>query len=116
VKTILGIEAGLGLREDLPRQLYVGRLKGEPVATSLMFLGAGVAGIYAVSTARRARRQGVGRAMTLVPLLEARAKGYRIGTLHSSPMGLSLYRQLGFQEYCRLRLYMWAGEVKRRTP
>ncbi len=116
VEAILVIEASLGLREDLPRQLYVGWLKGEPVATSLLFLGAGVAGIYAVGTAPRARRQGIGRAMTLVPLLEARAKGCRIGTLHSSPMGLSLYRRLGFQEYCRLRHYVWAGEVKRRAP
>jgi hypothetical protein len=102
---ILRIEASLG--QFPSRRLYLGTLEREPVATALLFLGAGVAGIYGVGTIPLARRQGVGQAMTMVPLLEARTMGYRIGTLHSSPMGSRIYRRLGFREYCKLSRYVW---------
>jgi ribosomal protein S18 acetylase RimI-like enzyme len=101
------IEASLGPAQHPARHLYVGFLKGEPVATSLLFLGAGVAGLYGVATIPEVRRQGIGEAMTRVPLLEARALGYQIATLHASPMGLGTYRRLGFREYCRLAHYTW---------
>jgi hypothetical protein len=48
--------------------------------------------------------------MTLMPLLEARAAGYRVGILHASQSGLGLYRRLGFQQYCELSGYIWTGE------
>jgi ribosomal protein S18 acetylase RimI-like enzyme len=109
---LLDIEIDLGLGHHR-RRLYLGSLAGEPVATSLLFLGAGVAGIYGVSTLPRARRRGIGTAMTLTPLVEARAAGYRIGVLHASRMGVGVYRRLGFQEYCRLGFYGWTGERRR---
>lgn len=47
---------------------------------------------------------------TLEPLREALAKGYRLGVLQSSEMGLNVYRKLGFQEYYKISMYLWMGD------
>jgi ribosomal protein S18 acetylase RimI-like enzyme len=97
---------------ELPWRHYIGRLMGTPVACSSFLLGeGGVAGIYFVGTVPEARGKGIGAALTLAPLLDARAMGYRIGVLGASQMGLPVYRRLGFREYCRFGIYIWNGEM-----
>ena len=101
--------ANLGM--ELPWRHYIGWVGGEPVATSSLLLSGGVAGIYALATVPEARGQGIGVALTLAPLIEARAMGYRIGVLASSEMALGVYRRVGFQEYCKFRIYFLSGET-----
>jgi len=98
-----------GFTDDPSVHYYLGLLADKPVATSLLYLGGGVAGIYNVATLPEVRRQGIGSALTVAPLLQARTWGYRIGTLQSTPMGLHLYRRLGFREYCTFQAYFWQG-------
>lgn len=101
------LERSIGLPPDQSRHRYLGFKKGVPVATSAMVLHAGVAGIFAVATLSEARRQGLGAALTLAPLLDAREMGYRVGTLQASEMGFPVYHRLGFQEVCKLSTYLW---------
>jgi ribosomal protein S18 acetylase RimI-like enzyme len=101
--------ASLGF--DFPLRNFVGLMDGKPVAGSQLFIAEGVAGIYWVSTVPAARGQGIGTALTLAPLQEARTMGYRIGILQSSEMGLGVYRRLGFEAYCKIRFgYIPNGE------
>ena len=102
--------SSLGLNRQLPIRHYIGLLKGEPIAVSTLFLGAGVAGIYNVTTVPNARRQGVGSEITMKPLQEARTMGYRISILQSLEMAVGVYRRLGFQKYCNLSRYIWISD------
>jgi GNAT superfamily N-acetyltransferase len=89
------------------RPFYLARLNGEPVATSALYCDPSVAGLCEVCTIPSARRQGIGAAITLVPLLDARAMGYRIAVLQASPFGEPVYRRLGFTSYCTFDAYCW---------
>lgn len=86
---------------------FLALLDGKPVATSQLFLSAGVAGVYNVAVIPEARFQGIGVAVTLAPLLAARRLGYRMGILQAARQGLGVYRRIGFQEMGKLSVYLW---------
>lgn len=98
----------------LPLRSYLAILDGQPVGTSQLFVGAGVAGIYNVTCLPEARGRGVGAAITLEPLLAAREMGQHMAILQASHMGYGVYRRIGFQEYGRLNEYRWENETSRK--
>ena len=100
---------------DLPFRSYLALLNGEPVATSQLFLSAGVTGIYNVTCLPEARGQGIGAAITLAPLLDARSMDYRIAILQASDLGYRVYRRLGFQDYGKLSVYLWENDRNTRN-
>ncbi|MHC5004889.1 MAG: GNAT family N-acetyltransferase [Planctomycetota bacterium] len=79
--------------------------EGEYVATSLLFLESGLAGIYCVATLPEHRGRGLGGFVTAEPLHLVAAEGYRLGILQSSAMGEPVYRRLGFESHGVLPLY-----------
>ncbi len=114
--TAFGIREGFAARlADIERGLdpdhreqarhFLGRFRSKPVATSELFLSAGVAGLYFVGTLPDEERRGFGRAMTLAALGAARDAGFRVGTLQATAAGFPIYRRLGFREYYRIGLY-----------
>ncbi len=90
-----------------PVTSYLAWVDGQPVATATICYAAGVAGIYNIATLPEYRGRGIGAAITLLPLLDARRKGYRAGILQSSEMGYTVYQRLGFKELCKLSHYHW---------
>lgn len=99
--------SGLCFNRESPLRLYLGMVDGKPVATSEVFLGGGVALIGAVNTLSPYRHRGIGTAMTLMALHQAQRQGYRVGVLTASPMGITIYRRLGFQKYGTFSTYLW---------
>lgn len=100
----------IGLGEESPFRHYVAWLGDTPVATASLFLDGSTAGIYFVMTAPEARRKGIGAAITLHALREARTMGYHVGVLGASAMGESVYRRLGFETFSKMHVYEWHGE------
>jgi GNAT superfamily N-acetyltransferase len=78
-------------------QLFVGRLDGQPVATSIAIRSGDASGVYNVGTLPEARRRGVGSAVTWAAVGAGRAWGCDTIVLQSSAMGLSMYAKMGFR-------------------
>jgi ribosomal protein S18 acetylase RimI-like enzyme len=93
------------LGSDPALWLYVGYLDEVPVATSEIAFGGGVVGLYSVTTLPAYRRRGFGTAMTLQPLLDASASGYRTAILQASSEGANVYSRLGFQPFGQVTEY-----------
>lgn len=94
--------------ERAPWRCYVGRLNGQPVASNMLFCGAGVASVFGVATHPDARGQGIGAAITLIAYHEAMAMGYRYGVLFATELGAPVYRRIGFHDInAGMSRYLW---------
>lgn len=94
---------------NTPWRYVLGRLNGRPVATNIIFNGAGVSGVYGIAVLPEARGKGIGAAVTLGPLLEARDHdGYNYAVLFATEMGVAVYERIGFHlTDARINRYLW---------
>lgn len=91
--------------------LVVAYDSGLPVATATLVAVDGVAAVYGVGTVGRARRQGLGAAVTLAVLHEGRRRGCDLAFLNPSPSGYGVYARLGFADAPPWRVYRTLAEV-----
>lgn len=89
---------GADMAPDASTQFFGVRHDGQLVATSMLFLANGLAGIYCVATLPGERGKGLGAHVTAEALRAARRIGYRVGVLQSSDEGHSIYLGLGFAD------------------
>lgn len=95
-----------------PWDMYLGRLDGRPVATNMLFCGAGVATVFAIGTVEDARGQGIGAAITLAGLADAHERGYRYGVLFATELGAPVYRRIGFRDAeATISRWLWMADA-----
>ncbi len=103
--------------ENAPWDLYLGRLDGRPVATTMMFCGDGVATAFAIGTVPEFRGRGLGAAITLAGFAEPRARGYRYGVLFATDLGAPVYRRIGFRDTGgTISRWLWIESGERLFP
>jgi ribosomal protein S18 acetylase RimI-like enzyme len=115
--TPVQLEALDAWRQEIPRRFarepvplrWIGRVDGAVVSTSRLSIGAGVAGLYAISTLAASRGRGYGRALTIAALRAGASLGHRIGVLQSSDHGYGVYRRLGFRELFTYDVWVHPG-------
>lgn len=88
---------------------FVARWRGEPRAISTLLRAPLAAGIYHVTTLPAYRGRGLGRALTLAAMHEARRAGYAQAILFATPSGYPLYRGMGFETVATAELFGWNG-------
>ena len=106
VEDLLLVEESLGFQSDQYIR-YLGLWQKTPVATSALYLDAGVAGIYFVATLPEARGKGFATQLVQTALEDAQKLGYQVAILQASAMGKNIYQRIGFQECCPVELYSW---------
>ena len=83
----------------------------EPLAAAMTLLSHGIAGLYWVGTVEKARRSGLGRAVTAAVTNTAFDRGATAVTLQASAMGEPVYRSMGYKS-----LYHYEDWVRLRAP
>lgn len=88
--------------------VLVAGLDGESVSTGIAFDRDGDCGIYNVGTLQRARRRGLGTAVTARLALDGFRRGCRTASLQSTEMAERVYGTLGFRDLGRILEYVRA--------
>jgi GNAT superfamily N-acetyltransferase len=103
----VGLPAGL-LADVDPSAFHVlsAHIKEETVATALAFDLGEDCGIYNVSTLERARRRGLGTALTACLVHDAAERGCCTASLQSTDMAERLYAAVGFRDLGRFLEYV----------
>jgi GNAT superfamily N-acetyltransferase len=77
---------------------YLAYVNNDVAACATLLLNGAVAGVWNVGTLRPYRQQGLASAILRRALAEAAAEGYADSILVASPMGRSLYEEMGYRQ------------------
>ncbi len=88
-------------------RVYLARLDGEPVACASTHLHERALGVFGVGTVVKARRRGIGTAITAFALQDRKDQA-DLAWLHPTEMGRRMYEAMGFRPVSR-----WAVFVRR---
>ena len=97
---------GADMAPDAGTQFFSVVKDGRAVATTLLYLADGLAGIYCVATLPDERAKGLAAHLTAEALRRAQRLGYRVGVLQSSPAGHSVYLRLGFEDLATVPMFV----------
>jgi GNAT superfamily N-acetyltransferase len=86
--------------------LLAARADGEMVAASLAYDFGDDCGIYNVGTVEKARRRGLGTALTAAQAYDARDRGCRTASLQSTEIAERVYATVGFRDLGRILEYV----------
>jgi ribosomal protein S18 acetylase RimI-like enzyme len=86
-------------------EVIIGRINGESASAAMSYDEDGDCGVYNLGTLPRARRRGLGTAVTALHLHRARARGCKTASLQSTPMAEGLYAAVGFRSLGRFIEY-----------
>ncbi|MFI0452654.1 GNAT family N-acetyltransferase [Actinomadura sp. 6N118] len=104
---IVGVPPGfLGGADWTAFHILLARLGGENVATAMAFDHGDDCGIYNVGTLERARRRGLGTALTVLQAHDALGRGCRTASLQSTEMAEHIYAAVGFRDLGRFLEYV----------
>ena len=100
---------GADMAPDATIQFFAVVKDGRQVATTMLYLADGLAGIYCVATLPGERGKGLAAHLTAEALRLAHRAGYRVGVLQSSPSGHPVYRRLGFEDVSTVPMFVRQG-------
>jgi ribosomal protein S18 acetylase RimI-like enzyme len=104
---LAGMPAGfLSGADPMAFHVLVAHQVGENVATALAHDFDDDCGVYNVGTLERARRRGLGTALTALVVHDARARGCRTASLQSTPTAERVYAAVGFRDLGRILEYV----------
>jgi ribosomal protein S18 acetylase RimI-like enzyme len=98
------------LLNDPDISLYLGLIEGIPVATIGLHFDADTAGIYMVATTSSYRSKGIGTAMTLKALEDAKKNGHHLAVLEATAISEKMYHKIGFESFCNFDIYWMVGK------
>ena len=86
--------------------LLAARIGDEMVAAALAYDFGGDCGIYNVGTVEKARRRGLGTALTAAQAYDGRDRGCRTASLQSTEIAERVYAAVGFRDLGRILEYV----------
>jgi GNAT superfamily N-acetyltransferase len=91
------------IQHERDRVYLLLRRAGVAVATAMLHMPYGVAGVYGIAVRRACRRQGLGALATLVTVRAGAERGATVAMLQATKDGFPVYERLGFRTICAFR-------------